>query len=29
MQYRKMGKCGVKLSCLGVGSYLTIGMKMD
>ena len=29
MQYRKMGKSGVKLSCLGVGSYLTIGMKMD
>jgi voltage-dependent potassium channel beta subunit len=29
MQYRKMGKSGVRLSCLGVGSYLTIGMKMD
>ena len=29
MQYRKMGKYGVKLSCLGVGSYLTIGMKLD
>ena len=24
-----MGKWGVKLSCLGVGSFLTIGMKVD
>ncbi len=29
MQYRKMGKWGVKLSVLGIGSYLTIGMKQD
>ena len=29
MQYRKMGKWGVKLSTLGIGSYLTIGFKQD
>ena len=28
MQYRKMGKWGVKLSSLGLGSFLTIGMKV-
>jgi aryl-alcohol dehydrogenase-like predicted oxidoreductase len=27
MKYRKMGKWGVKLSALGLGSYLTIGFK--
>ena len=29
MQYRKMGKWGVKLSTIGFGSYLTIGFKLD
>ncbi|MCE5248834.1 aldo/keto reductase [bacterium] len=29
MQYRKMGKWGVKLSAIGLGSYLTIGYKLD
>ena len=29
MEYRKMGKWGVKLSALGLGSYLTIGMTCD
>lgn len=29
MQYRKMGKWGVKLSVVGLGSYLTIGFKLD
>ncbi|MFC1538256.1 aldo/keto reductase family protein [Candidatus Latescibacterota bacterium] len=29
MQYRKMGKWGVKLSAIGLGSYLTIGFKVD
>jgi len=29
MQYRKMGKWGVKLSVIGLGSYLTIGFKLD
>ncbi len=29
MHYRKMGKWGVKLSVLGLGSYLTIGFKLD
>ncbi|MBN1291287.1 MAG: aldo/keto reductase family protein [Candidatus Latescibacteria bacterium] len=29
MQYRKMGKWGVKLSTIGLGSYLTIGYKLD
>ena len=28
MQYRKMGKWGVKLSVVGLGSYLTIGFKL-
>ena len=27
MEYRQMGKWGVRLSCLGLGSYLTIGFK--
>ena len=29
MEYRKMGKWGVRLSSLGLGSYLTIGFKCD
>ncbi len=29
MQYRKIGKWGVKLSVIGLGSYLTIGFKND
>ena len=29
MQYRKMGKWGAKLSVIGLGSYLTIGYKLD
>ncbi|MEN8228850.1 MAG: aldo/keto reductase family protein [Bacteroidota bacterium] len=29
MQYRKIGKWGVKLSSIGLGSYLTIGFKND
>ncbi len=29
MQYRKTGKWGVKLSVIGLGSYLTIGFKTD
>jgi aryl-alcohol dehydrogenase-like predicted oxidoreductase len=29
MQYRKMGKHGVRLSAIGLGSYLTIGFKLD
>ncbi|RKY37464.1 MAG: aldo/keto reductase [Candidatus Omnitrophota bacterium] len=29
MEYRKMGKWGLRLSCLGLGSYLTIGFKCD
>ena len=29
MQYRKMGKWGAKLSVVGLGSYLTIGFKLD
>lgn len=29
MRYRKMGKWGVKLSAVGLGSYLTIGYKLD
>ena len=29
MQYRKMGKWGVRLSSVGLGSYLTIGFKLD
>ncbi len=29
MIYRKMGKSGVRLSAIGLGSYLTIGFKLD
>lgn len=29
MKYRQMGKWGVRLSCMGLGSYLTIGFKCD
>jgi len=29
MQYRNLGKWGVKISTLGLGSYLTIGMHVD
>lgn len=29
MKYRQMGKWGVRLSCLGLGSYLTLGFKCD
>ncbi len=29
MQYRNLGKWGVKLSTIGLGSYLTIGMHVD
>jgi aryl-alcohol dehydrogenase-like predicted oxidoreductase len=29
MQYRQMGKWGVRLSVVGLGSYLTIGFKLD
>jgi len=29
MQYRKMGRSGVRLSAVGIGSYLTIGFKLD
>lgn len=29
MQYRKAGRWGVKLSVIGLGSYLTIGYKID
>lgn len=29
MEYRQMGKCGVRLSEVGIGSYLTIGFKCD
>lgn len=29
MQYRQMGKWGVKLSSIGLGSYLTIGFTLD
>ena len=29
MQYRKMGRWGVRLSSVGLGSYLTIGFKLD
>jgi aryl-alcohol dehydrogenase-like predicted oxidoreductase len=28
MQYRNLGKCGVKLSVIGLGSYLTYGFKV-
>ncbi|MEQ9716411.1 MAG: hypothetical protein ABGF52_12905 [Candidatus Asgardarchaeum sp.] len=27
MKYRKIGKWGARLSCLGLGSCLTIGFK--
>ena len=29
MQYRRLGAAGVKLSAVGLGSYLTIGMSID
>src|SRR5262245_5541467 len=29
MQYRKMGNHGVRRSAVGLGSYLTIGFKLD
>ena len=29
MEYRKLGKWGVKVSNIGLGSYLTIGMHVD
>jgi len=29
MEYRKLGKWGLKVSCLGLGSYLTIGFRCD
>ena len=29
MKYRQIGKWGVRLSCLGIGSYLTFGLKVD
>ena len=29
MRYRKIGKWGAKLSVVGLGSYLTIGYKVD
>ncbi len=29
MEYRQLGKWGIKVSCLGLGSYLTIGMSCD
>jgi len=29
MQYRNLGKWGVKISTVGLGSYLTIGMHVD
>ena len=29
MKYRQMGKWGVRLSCVGLGSYLTFGVKVD
>ncbi|MGC9320120.1 MAG: aldo/keto reductase, partial [Armatimonadota bacterium] len=29
MEYRNLGKWGVKLSTMGLGSYLTIGMHVD
>ncbi len=29
MEYRQMGQSGVRLSVIGLGSYLTIGFKLD
>jgi aryl-alcohol dehydrogenase-like predicted oxidoreductase len=29
MRYRQMGKAGARLSMVGLGSYLTIGFKLD
>lgn len=29
MRYRKLGKWGIKLSVIGIGSYLTYGYKVD
>ena len=29
MRYRRMGGSGLKLSTIGLGSYLTIGYKAD
>ncbi len=29
MEYRQMGRSGLRLSVLGLGSYLTIGYKCD
>src|SRR5690606_14663079 len=29
MQYRQLGHAGVRVSAIGLGSYLTIGMSID